>query len=153
MAVTKISKGRIAAGGVDLPGASIRTAVVPLAPTADAVPVASGVIIPAGSILLDVFVEIESSTAGTTSYSLNAGTSAATIGYIAALPIAAAGVKRLSCASGSVTRGASLRETVAGAAASVKAEAAISADTEVYYSTSVPVTAIKGRLIVDYRKL
>lgn len=153
MGVTKISRGRIAGGGIDLPGASIRTAVVNLAPTADAVPVASGVKIPAGSIILDVFVEIQSSTAGTTSYSLNAGTSAATIGYVSALPIATAGVKRLSCATGSVTRGALLREQASGAAASVKAEAVVSVDTEVYYSTTVAVTAIKGRLIVDYRKL
>ena len=153
MAVTKISKGRIAAGGVDLPGASIRTAVVDLAPTADALPVASGVKIPAGSIILDAYVEVESSTAGTTAYSLNAGTSAATIGYITGLSIAMAGAKRLSCASGGVTRGALLRETVAGAAASVKAEAAVDAETEIYYSTSVPVTAVKGRIIVDYRKL
>ena len=153
MSVTKISKGRIGGAGLDQPGLSRRTLVVPLRPTADAAVVASGKTIPAGSVIENVDVKITTVTTGTSAFTLSAGPGTATTGYITGLSIASAGVKRISTASGSVTRGASLRESTSGANASVACEHVVDVDTEIRWNTSVPVTTLQGVIVIEYRKL
>lgn len=153
MSVTKISKGRLAGAGLDMPGQSIRTLVVPLAPTTSAAPVASGARLPADALVLSAHAKISTVTTATSAFTLSAGPSTATIGFLTGLDIATAGIKRGSLASGTVTRGSLLRETTSGAAAVVAAEYANSVETEIYYSTTVPVTTLKGVLVIEYRKL
>jgi hypothetical protein len=153
MSGTKISKGTIGGAGLDMPGQSIRTLVVPLAPTTSAAPVASGVRLPADALVLSAHAKISTVTTATSTHTLSAGPSTATIGFLTGLNIATAGIKRGSLASGSVTRGSLLRETLSGAAAIAPAEYVNDTETQIYYSTSVPVTTLKGVLVIEYRKL
>jgi hypothetical protein len=153
MSFTKVSKGRIGGAGLDQPGLSRRALVIPLGPTTTAAVRASGKKLPAGSIVESVSVNISTVTAGTSAFSLSAGPGAATTGYIAGLSIASAGVRRLSTASGTVTRGALLRETTSGAAASVECEHVINADTEINWNTSVAVPTLQGVIVIEFRKL
>jgi hypothetical protein len=154
MAVSQQSKGRIGAGGLDLPGMQVRTLRVPLNATADAGVVSTGAKIPPKSQVLNVLVDIKADpTAGTTGLTLNVGTTAATQGFALGVAIASAGIKQTSMASGNVTRGSLLREFGSVASVLLPAPHITDAEIEVAYNTNVAISALKGDVVIEYRKL
>lgn len=152
MGVTRISKGRVAAGAVDADGLSVRSLRIKLVPTADDAQVATGKKIPAGSAILNAYVRTSGASAATVgASSLTAGLSNATTALLNGLNIAASGVKIGSLASGGVTLGVSLQETTTSGP--VQKPAVVDSETEVVYATAAPSPNLNGDLIIEYRKL
>lgn len=155
MGVTRISKGRVAAGAVDADGLSVRSLRIPLRPTASNAQVATGKRIPKDSAILNAYVKMTTGASAATlgASALSVGLSTATVGLLNGLNIATAGIKIGSLASSAAapTRGALVTETTSAGPA--PADYAVDADTEVVYATLAPSPNLNGELIIEYRKL
>jgi hypothetical protein len=154
MGVTRISKGRVAAGTVDADGLSVRSLRLPLRPTAGAAVVLTGKRIPRNSAILNAYVKMTTGASAATvgASVLNVGISTATVGLLNNLNIATAGIKFGSLASAvTPTLGALLQEaTTAGPAPKPYA---VDADTEIAWATLAPSPHLNGELIIEYRVL
>lgn len=155
MGVTRISKGRVAAGAVDADGLSVRSLRIPLRPTTTNGQVATGKRVPKDSAILNAYVKMTTGASAATvgASSLSVGLSTATTGLLTGLNIASAGIKlgSLASAAAGATFGALLQETTT--AGPVQKVHPIDTDTEVVYATLAPSPNLNGELIIEYRKL
>jgi hypothetical protein len=154
MGVTRISKGRVAAGTVDADGLSVRSLRIPLRPTANNSQVTTGKRVPRNSAILNAYVKMTSGASAATlgASLLNVGITTATIGLLNNLNIATAGIKLGSLASAvTVTQGAFLQEVTSSGPA--PKPYAVDADVEITYATLAPSPNLNGELIIEYRVL
>lgn len=143
-------KGRIGAAGVDTPGASRRSLRIPLAATANANPVLTGVKIPAKAVVSSVYVDM-SSAASATDARLDVGITTATQGFLTGASVSSAGLRRASAASGSVTYGALMLDV--NGLTPLPSEYVAPSEVEVTYSTRSAASRLQGAIIIEYRLL
>jgi hypothetical protein len=152
MAVNKLSRGKVLAVSLGLPGYAMNSLVIPLQATTSTVPVSTGQTVPANSIIHDVFVDLFTVASAATTPLLSAGITSSTIGFMSGTNLATAGIKMLSLASGSTNRGTLLRETSLGGSL-LPIDYSTSSSCEITYSTNTPCTRLEGNLIVSFLKL
>lgn len=150
MSVNKLSKGRVGAKTVDLPGTSLRTIVVDIPATTPASAVGIGVI-PAGSRILDAYVRVDAAPS-TASTLFDVGTTASAAWLLNGISLAATGIKQGSLVAGAVTLGQGLFE---GSATSGLFTKPFVVDTAVTlaYTARGAITSADTRIVIKYEKL
>lgn len=153
--LTKLTRGRFGAGALDIPGLSYRTLRVALMPTTGVAPVLTGLRLPPKSLVSNVYVDMRSVASSVTPL-LDVGilTGAAATGFISGLNVASIGPRQGALASGAVTLGSLLQETVAvGVAVRLDFISSATAPTEITYNTRAAATRLEGTITIVYRVL
>lgn len=151
MSINKVSKGPAGAGGVALPGLQLQTVRLALQPTTSTTFVAAGVL-PARSIVLDVFVDMASVASAATPL-LDVGTGAATTGFLNGLSVGTTGLLAGSLTAGARTIGALSSVDSSGSSSFVPSPAIIASATTVGYTTRSVAARLSGEVVFLIAKL
>ena len=143
-------KGPIGAAAVQTPGSSRFTLRIPLAATANASPVLTGVKIPAKTVVSGVYVDMSSS-ASSADPRLDVGITTSTQGFVSGASVTTVGLRRATATSGQLTYGALMLDV--NGAAPCPSEYIANSEVEVTYSTRAAATQLKGAILIECRSL
>jgi hypothetical protein len=139
-------KGPIGAAALQTPGVNKFTLRIPLAATANANPVLTGVKIPAKTVVSSVYVDMLSS-ASSADPRLDVGISTSTQGFISGASVTTLGLRRATATSGQITYGALMLDV--NGVAPCPGEYIANSEVEVTYSTRAAATQLKGTILIE----